>query len=429
MTDLFALSEKIIDQGITDIPTNRINLELSVLLDDIAMVEAFSHAIIFKTEEGLVVFDTGNEQVGAGIVKAIRGWSTERFNTLVYTHGHVDHVGGSGAFLKDVTMGGNPALKVIAHENLPKRLDRYKSTSGYNMTINQRQFGNLNDGKMTVIGEEQFLPSDTVYPTITFSEQMNLKVGDTLFELHHDKGETDDHTWAWVPKYRTICAGDLIIWNFPNAGNPQKVQRYPLEWSQALKKMAALDADYLLPNHGLPIQGRERIRMVLMDTAAALDRVVEQTLAGMNSGATLDHIIEAFEMPQDLMEKPYLRPLYDEPEFIIRNIWRLYGGWYDGNPARLRPATDKALAVEMARLADGTLKLAQRAEALAEKGELRVAAHLVEAAKDADPESSQVHDIRTKVYTLLRKEASSLMAKGIYRTAAEESRELSGNSS
>ena len=64
MTDLFALSEKIIDQGITDEPTNRINFELSELLDGLAMVEAFSHSIIFKTGDGLVVFDTSNEQGG-----------------------------------------------------------------------------------------------------------------------------------------------------------------------------------------------------------------------------------------------------------------------------------------------------------------------------------------------------------------------------
>ncbi len=424
MTDLFALSEKIIDQGITDIPTNRINLELSVLLDDIAMVEAFSHAIVFKTEEGLVVFDTGNEQVGADIVKAIRGWSPERFNTIVYTHGHVDHVGGSGAFLKDVVAGGGPPLKVIAHENLPKRLERYQSTAGYNLTINRRQFGKLSGGKMTVVGEEQFLPSDTVFPTMTYSEQLCFKVGDTQFQLYHDKGETDDHTWAWVPKYRAICAGDLIIWNYPNAGNPQKVQRYSVEWSQALKRMAALDAEYLLPNHGLPIRGRERIRTVLLDTAEALDRVISQTMEKMNAGFTLNDIVDTFEFPQDLLEKPYLRPLYDEPEFVIRNIWRLYGGWYDGNPARLKPASDRALAMEMAELAGGALKLARRAEELAETGKLRVAGHLVEAARDAEPDNPQIHEIRAKVYTLLRKDATSLMAKGVYRTAAIESRDM-----
>jgi hypothetical protein len=37
----------------------------------------------------------------------------------------------------------------------------------------------------------------------------------------------------------------------------------------------------------------------------------------------------------DLLERPYLRPVYDEPEFVVRTVWRLYGGWYDGNPAHL----------------------------------------------------------------------------------------------
>lgn len=422
MTDLFALSDKIIDQGLVDTPTNRINLELSILLDEIAMVEAFSHSIVFRTGDGLVVIDTGNEQVGSAIVKAIRGWSPDRFTTLIYTHGHVDHVGGSGAFLADAGAGGYPQPNVVAHENLPTRLDRYRQTAGYNMAINRRQFGKLFEGKMTVIGKEQFLPPDTVYPTITYSDQISFTVGDTLFQLFHDKGETDDHTWAWVPKYRAICAGDFMIWNYPNAGNPQKVQRYPLEWSQALQRMAAMEAEYLLPSHGLPIRGKERIRAVLLDTAQALDLVTGQTLEKMNAGKTLNDIVESFEMPRELLQRPYLRPLYDEPEFVIRNIWRLYGGWYDGNPARLRPPGDEAVALELATLAGSALNLAQRANGLAAAGDLRLAAHLVEAAGLADADNPQIHEIRAMIYTLLRKEASSLMAKGIYRTAAEDSK-------
>jgi alkyl sulfatase BDS1-like metallo-beta-lactamase superfamily hydrolase len=422
MSDLFALSEEIIDQGKTDIPTNRINLELSVLLDDIAIVEAFSHSIVFRTSEGLVVIDTGNEQVGGGIVEAIRGWSRDRFNTIIYTHGHVDHVGGSGAFFRDASAASHPAMQVIAHENLPKRLRRYQQTSGYNLAINRRQFGKLFEGKMTVVGEQQFLPADTVFPTTTYSQQVSFEVGDTRFHLYHDKGETDDHTWAWVPKYRAICCGDLVIWNYPNAGNPQKVQRYPLEWSEALKRMAALEADYLLPNHGLPIRGRERIQTVLLDIARALDLVIEQTLERMNAGETLSEIVEGLKWPTELMAKPYLRPLYDEPEFVVRNIWRMYGGWYDGNPAHLRPASDRALAAEMSALAGGALQLARRAYDLSKEGDLRLAAHLAEAAALAEPDNPEVHKIRAEVYTGIRKDATSLMAKGIYRTAAIESK-------
>ena len=42
------------------------------------------------------------------------------------------------------------------------------------------------------------------------------------------------------------------------------------------------------------------------------------------------------------MERPYLQPVYDEPEFIVRTVWRLYGGWWDGNPATLsRPPSGR----------------------------------------------------------------------------------------
>ncbi|MBT4644161.1 MAG: MBL fold metallo-hydrolase, partial [Deltaproteobacteria bacterium] len=99
MTDLLELSSKIIDENITDRQINRINFQLSELTEDIAMVEAFSHSIVFKTSEGLLVIDTSNEGGGKQVVEAIRGWSKDPFNTLIYTHGHLDHVGGSSSFL------------------------------------------------------------------------------------------------------------------------------------------------------------------------------------------------------------------------------------------------------------------------------------------------------------------------------------------
>ena len=35
---------------------------------------------------------------------------------LVFTHGHIDHVGGASAFLSDT-----PEVRVVAHENVPAR--------------------------------------------------------------------------------------------------------------------------------------------------------------------------------------------------------------------------------------------------------------------------------------------------------------------
>ena len=73
----------------------------------------------------------------------------------------------------------------------------------------------------------------------------------------------------------------------------------------------------------------------------------------MNAGARLDDIVHAVQAPAHLLDRPYLKPVYDEPEFVVRNLWRLYGGWYDGNPANLKPRPDAVLAAEVAALAGG----------------------------------------------------------------------------
>src|SRR6266545_1419133 len=238
--------------------------------------------------------------------------------------------------------------------------------------------------------------------------------------------ETADHTWVWVPDGKVLFTGDLIIWCTPNAGNPQKVQRYAAEWAVALRTMADLGAEVLLPGHGLPIAGADTVRAVLTDTAELLESLETQTLALMNDGARLDDVLHTVEAPAQLLDKPYLRPIYDDPEFVVRNIWRLYGGWYDGNPASLKPAPDAALAAELAALAGGPARLAGRAVELADAGDLRLAGHLAEMAALAAPEDRDVHAARADVYERRAQAEPSLMAKGVFRWAAAESKARSG---
>ena len=109
----------------------------------------------------------------------------------------------------------------------------------------------------------------------------------------------------------------------------------------------------------------------------------------MNDGATLDEIVHTVRAPERLLERPYLRPVYDEPEFVVRNVWRLYGGWFDGNPARLKPPRDAVLAAEVAALAGGAVALADRAAEIADDGDLRLAAQLIEWAAAAAPDDAR----------------------------------------
>jgi alkyl sulfatase BDS1-like metallo-beta-lactamase superfamily hydrolase len=199
------------------------------------------------------------------------------------------------------------------------------------------------------------------------------------------------------------------------------VQRYPREWALALREMAALDAELLLPGHGWPIAGADRVRQALGETAELLESLVTQTLELMNQGARLDEIVRAVVPPVHLLDRPYLRPVYDEPEFVVRNLWRLYGGWYDGNPAHLKPAGDADLAGEVAALAGGAAALADRAVQLADAGELRLAGHLAELAALAAPDDPGVHAVRADVFGRRASQELSTMSKGIFSWAADES--------
>ena len=421
MADLLSMSADIIDGRVAPEalgPLNRINHQLSELATDLAVVEAFSHCIVFKTDEGLVTFDTSNEHGGKKCVSAIQSWTHDPFHTVVFTHGHIDHVGGCGAFC-DAYEGRKPII--VGHENVAARFDRYRMTNGYNHVINERQFGQFKRRGYDLAGASQFLPIATPKPDVTYSAGMTMSVGGLDIELNHAKGETDDHTWAWIPKHKAICAGDFFIWAFPNAGNPQKAQRYPKEWAAALRDMASRDAEVFLPAHGLPISGRNRIQSVLNEAAEVLETLVEQTINLMNQGASLNDIIHSVKVRAELLAKPYLAPTYDEPEFVVRNIWRLYGGWYEGNPAQLKPARDRAVAEELAHLAGGAVKLAKRAEALAES-DTRLACHLAEFAVQAEPDNKAIHALRAEVYQRRREGETSLMAKGIFGYAANQSK-------
>ncbi len=373
----------------------------------LAFVSSFANATALETGDGLVLFDTGSFFLSAHVYAATREFSDAPLHTAVYTHGHVDHVFGVERFEQDAEKRGAPRPRVIANEALPARFDRYKLTRGYNGCINRRQFR----------ADFEF-PTAFRYPDETFRGDREITVGGRVIALHAARGETDDHTWAWIPSLRAVITGDLFIWASPNAGNPQKVQRYPREWAQALRAMLACEPEVLLPGHGLPIVGTARVRRALDETATFLETLVEQVLAKMNAGDSLDQIIHSVRVPEALLARPYLRPVYDEPEFIVRNLWRQYGGWYDGDPSHLKPAPASRLAREIAALAGGADKLASRALALADEGDLRLASHLVEFAAQAAPRDRGVRKARARVYAARAKEESSLMARGIFEDAA-----------
>jgi glyoxylase-like metal-dependent hydrolase (beta-lactamase superfamily II) len=385
--------------------------EMAEVQPDLVFVDAFANSSAVATPDGLVLVDTSGVFHAPGVHTTIRKWSAAPLHTAIFTHGHIDHVFGVELYEEEARTNGWPRPRVIAHELIRERFERYVLTAGYNAVINQRQFR----------APGLRWPVEYRIPDETYRDAMTITVGDETFELHHDRGETDDATWVWCAARKVLFAGDMFIWSSPNCGNPQKVQRYARDWAIAFRKMVALEPDVLLPGHGLPIMGADRVRRALTEGAELLESLVEQTLALMNEGARLDEIVHTVQAPPELLERPYLQAIYDEPEFVVRNIWRLYGGWYDGDPSHLKPAPAASLARELADLAGGATRLAERAREVSAAGDLRLAGHLAELAAQAAPDDKGVHAVRAEVFGARAREEASTMSKGIYSWAAQES--------
>jgi len=402
------------------VTTSYLNRSAEELAEGILYYKGFASATTFDTGESLVMLDTGGQVDSGRLHAAVRDWRPrKRLAAAVFSHNHVDHIFGVRPFDAEAAAAGATGPLVYGHEVMGAHFDRYKKTRGWNAAINRRQFLRPGGG----LGPALHWPAEYRYPDVTYRDRLTFRDGGLSFELHHCRGETEDATWTWVQERRLLATGDLFIWCTPNAGNPQKVQRWVGDWAAGLREMATLDAEVMVPGHGWPIFGAVRIKTALTDTAAFLETIESQTLALMNQGASLDTVLHSVRIPEEALAKPYLRPVYDHPQFLVRNIWRLYGGWYDGEPDNLLPAPRAHQAREWVALAGGLGKVLARAEALRAEGKLALACHLIEQAVHAEPGVKEAHELRSAIYEARAALQSSSMARGIFNFAAASSRE------
>ena len=381
---------------------------LSTVAEGVAFWPARSNVVVFETGEGLVLIDSGEKRTWPLFWEHLRRWSDLPVETVVLTHGHPDHTGGLWGLDEEAERAGRPKPHVIAHEAVPWRFQKYERSFEYNAIVNRRQF---QDPTIT-------WPAQYRYPDETYCSHFELRRAETVFELRHGRGETDDATWVFLPGQKILCCGDFFMWVAPNAGNPQKSQRYVGGWATALRQMMALRPEMLLPGHGFPIFGSDRVQTALGDTASYLESLERQTLKLMNEGASLDEVLAVVRAPEDLLTRPYLRPVFDDSEFLVRNVWRFYGGWYDGNPARLKPARDRAVAAELCALAGGAPAVVGRALELEQSGDLKLATHLGYLAALASPDDEFAIESCSRILAKRAEEERSSMARAIFAEAA-----------
>src|SRR5262249_27165608 len=206
-----------------------------------------------RTAAGLVLIDTGNPGAASQILAAIRKWDDRPIQTVIYTHVHVDHTSGAPLIDQEADARGIARPRIIAHRNVLYRFDRYDATHGLNTVVMGSQFNRPG----------YVFPTPHRRPDEVYDDTLSMTIGGKRIELFHGRGETDDATFVWLAKERVLASGDFVIWAFPNAGNPRKVQRYAPDWAAVLRRMQGLKPDVVIPGHGPVIFGQARAAQVL----------------------------------------------------------------------------------------------------------------------------------------------------------------------
>jgi len=379
---------------------------------------------VIETKDGLVIFDLPIRQFAARTFREVRKRTNKQVKYIIYSHGHFDHAFGFVPFIEEIKEKGWEMPQIIAHENCIKRFKKYKMLNKYHDWINKMQFA-------SVAGKRQGLlvtALETLDPTIILKgneDSYFFKMGNVNFEICHDKGETDDSIWLWVPEKETICAGDLFVSSFPNVGNPYKVQRYPKDWAIAMEKMMEKEPEYLVPGHGPLIEGKEKVRDSLLITAEAMHFVHDEVVKRLNEGKWFEQIfhemIEIF--PDKFKDHEMLRPMYGCYRFAIHATYRLYHGWYNsGNATDLFPSKSKDIARELLQISSQE-KYFEHAKSLFNEGKMQLALHIIDVIINGAEENHnnkliEALNLKYKILRQKSKEETSFIAANIIDNVA-----------
>ena len=344
------------------------------------------NSAVFETDEGLIVCDTAMAPGGPALLAAIRSVSDAPIHTIVYSHGHVDHAYGTWALLEDEATVAAGGPQVVAHEGVAQRFSYYTRLRGMlSRTMNQPP-DHLPTG-----------PGDFVWPTVEFRDRIEFEVGGEPVHVVHHPAETDDQAYVWLPGRRALYSADYYQGFLPNLGNGKRVQRGTDEWVTALREMADLEPQVLLPGHGDEITDPELIRSEFGIHADAIEHIIEHVIDGLNRCLRKDQIVDELDWPDRFADHATLAIQYVTPQDIAKMVLKRWTGWWDDIPSHWSPSPLTDQASTLVGLAGGTGPFVDAARALL-GSDLAQACHLADWAWLADQSNPAVQQLVIDAY-------------------------------
>ncbi|ARU04275.1 alkyl sulfatase [Comamonas serinivorans] len=373
------------------------------------------NSFVIELDEGLVIVDAGpGGKVTAGMIEAVRHISDAPVHAICYSHGHLGYNAGVPQWLAHAQARGEPAPRLIAHANVPRRYARYDETGALQRRMAEIQFRQPHGFFDRHLHNTR--------PTETFEHRLTLGQGVRRAELLWAPSETDDAIAVWLPEQKVLYGGPALIDSIPNVGTPFRTMRDAVRWADTLERLAGLGAELALREFGPPIVGAEQVRQVLGHTAQALRWLRAEVVQRMNDGMGEREVLASMAYPPELFDVDWMKPTYGDPSYIVRDIYRSENGWWDRNPTSLHPASPQAVAeAQAAAITDKAAVIAQ-AQALAERGEHQLALHVIDLLATAQGDDSALAEARRLKAQWLRERARqvrSYVSRSLYQVCAD----------
>lgn len=229
---------------------------------------AGSNSAVLVNDDDVMVVDSHMTPASArAMLTALKTITSKPVRFLVNTHFHYDHTNGNQVF--------GPAVDIIGHEFTRQKLlddPMHKGLLGDLLASVPKQVADL---KARAAAEqdaaakaklEQQLGAQTAFenqlkelkptpPDVTIDSQMTIYRGSREIRLMYlGRGHTGGDVVVYLPKERVLCSGDLLVNGIANL-----VDGYVNEWPATLEKLKPLDFVDVIPGHGEPFKGKERI--------------------------------------------------------------------------------------------------------------------------------------------------------------------------
>ncbi|MCB9749638.1 MAG: MBL fold metallo-hydrolase [Myxococcales bacterium] len=313
-----------------------------------------ANTTLIQTPEGNVIVDPGMTRARAAQARdALLARAPGPTRALIFTHSHIDHVGGAAVWVEERERAGDPPVEIWATANFEQHLlKQYGLFAPTEQRRGARQMGrDVADADVpcSALGRrvdiEGALNSGLRMPNKVFEGQHTLALGELTLELVEAHGETHDQLYVWIPERALLLAGDNYYHSFPNLYTIRGTRPRPVDdWIRSLDAMRRRAPEHLVPSHTPPLHGRAHIQDVLTSYRDAIQWVRDEVVRGSNRGESVEQLVARVGLPPHLADKPYLQELYGQVDWSVRAIFSNELGWFDGGAEHLYPLADDARA-------------------------------------------------------------------------------------